>query len=89
MIQLKSFLKLLITPVIQNHWFTDLTFFIIRFFCGLMLSLSFGADKFGVPWTADSQHLNLFEVAAWFPEDVKAYGGICYVPCIFCLDGCF
>ena len=24
-----------------------------------------------MPWTADSHNLNLFEVAAWFPEAVR------------------
>lgn len=90
MIQLKSFFKLLITPVLQKHWISDFTFFIIRLGCGLGLSLGFGADKFGVPWTADSQNLNLFEVAAWFPEDVKAYGGIfAMFPIFFAWMGAF
>jgi putative oxidoreductase len=73
---MKTILKQFIAPIIQKHWISDLSFGLIRIFCGLTLSLGFGADKFGVPWTADSQNLDLFEVSAWFPEDVKAYGGI-------------
>lgn len=76
MTYLKSILKFLITPVIQKHWITDIVFAIPRVLCGLWLTTMFGADKFGMPWTADSQNLNLFEVSAWFPEDVASYGGI-------------
>lgn len=90
MIQLKAFLKFLITPTVQKNWFSDVVFFIIRFGCGIGLSIGFGADKFGVPWTPDSQNLNLFEVAAWFPEDVKAYGGIfAMFPIFFAWMGAF
>ncbi|RNC87193.1 MAG: DoxX family protein [Winogradskyella sp.] len=90
MIRLKQLLKFIIKPATQKNWFADFTFFVIRFLCGIALSLSFGADKFGVPWTADSQHLDLFEVAAWFPEDVKAYGGIfAMFPIFFAWMGAF
>lgn len=78
-----SILKFIITPVTQKYWLTDLVFAIPRIFCGLLLAVMFGADKFGMPWTADSQNLNLFEVAAWFPEDVASYGGIFAVAPIF------
>ena len=71
-----KFLYLLTTPIIQGHWMTDLIFALLRFVCGALLALDFGASKFGMPWTDVSQNLNLFEVAAWFPEDVAAYGGI-------------
>ncbi|ARV08686.1 DoxX family protein [Winogradskyella sp. PC-19] len=83
MIQLKSLFKFLITPVIQKNWYNDVLIAIPRIICGLLLTASFGADKFGMPWTADSQNLNLFEVSAWFPEDVAAYGGIFAVAPIF------
>ena len=54
------------------------------------LSLGFGSDKFGVPWTASSQNLDLFEVSAWFPEDVKAYGGLfAMFPVFFAWMGAF
>lgn len=83
MTRLKSILKILITPVIQKHWFIDVIFAIPRVLCGFFLTALFGADKFGMPWTADSQNLNLFEVAAWFPEDVASYDGIFAVAPIF------
>ena len=87
---MKTLLKKLITPVVQQNIVADVFFAIIRIACGLGLSLGFGADKFGVPWTAESQNLDLFEVAAWFPEDVKAYGGIFAVaPVLFAWMGAF
>ena len=73
-----TFLKLLktsITPVIQKNWFGDLLFAIPRIICGLLLTISFGADKFGMPWTT-TPNLGLFEIVAWFPKDVAEYGGI-------------
>lgn len=67
--------KLIITPVIQKKWLADLLFTIPRIFCGMLLTLSFGSDKFGLPWSSTA-NLGLFEVVAWFPEDVAEYGGI-------------
>lgn len=88
--QFKLALKFIITPVVQNHWFVDLTFAIPRILCGLWLTAMFGADKFGMPWTADSQNLNLFEVSAWFPQDVAAYGGVfAMFPVFFAWMGAF
>lgn len=90
MTQLKSVSKFLITPITQKHWFIDLAFAIPRIICGLWLTTMFGADKFGMPWTADSQNLNLFEVAAWFPEDVASYGGLFAIaPVFFAWMGAF
>ncbi|NRB60373.1 MAG: DoxX family membrane protein [Winogradskyella sp.] len=90
MTQLKSIFKLLITPVLQKHWFIDLIFAIPRVLSGLWLTTMFGADKFGMPWTSDDRHLQLFEVVAWFPEDVKAYGGIFAIaPVFFAWMGAF
>ncbi|MGV6830036.1 MAG: DoxX family protein [bacterium] len=87
---MKTILKKLITPVVQQNIIADVFFAMIRIACGLGLSLGFGADKFGVPWTAESQNLDLFEVAAWFPEDVKAYGGIFAIaPVFFAWMGAF
>ncbi len=78
------------TPVLQKHWSIDLVFAIPRILCGLLLTAMFGADKFGMPWTADSQNLNLFEVAAWFPEDVSEYGGLfAMAPIFFAWMGAF
>jgi len=85
-----KFLILLITPITQKHWFVDLSFAIIRFTCGILLAFEFGASKFGMPWTADKQNLSFFEVAAWFPEDVAAYGGIFSIaPVFFAWMGAF
>ena len=90
MTRIKSLLKLIITPVTQKHWFMDAVFAIPRILCGLWLTTMFGADKFGMPWTADSQNLNLFEVSAWFPEDVASYGGIfAMAPVFFAWMGAF
>ena len=90
MIQLKSYYKFITTPVLQTHWSIDLVFAIPRILCGLFLTAMFGADKFGMPWTAESQNLNLFEVAAWFPEDVASYGGIfSTAPIFFAWMGAF
>lgn len=90
MIRLKAIFKLLITPIVQKHWFIDLMFAIPRVLCGLWLTASFGADKFGMPWTAESQNLNLFEVSAWFPEDVASFGGVFAIaPVFFAWMGAF
>ena len=83
MTRLKSFFKILITPVRQKYWFADAILAIPRVFCGFWLTSMFGADKFGMPWTADTQNLNLFEVSAWFPQDVAEYGGIFAMEPIF------
>lgn len=78
------------TPVIQKHWFADFTFAVMRFVCGMLLAIDFGASKFGMPWTDESQNLNLFEVVAWFPKDVAEYGGIFAVmPVFFAWIGAF
>lgn len=83
MIQLNSFLKIITLPITQKKWAIDFIFAIPRITCGLLLTTMFGADKFGMPWTAKSQNLNLFEVAAWFPVDVAEYGGIFAIAPIF------
>jgi len=80
---MKTILKKLITPINQKHWFSDLIFALIRVFCGITLALYFGAGKFGMPWTPKEQNLDLFEVAAWFPDDVAEYGGIFAIAPIF------
>lgn len=83
-------LKLLIKPITQEHRFADLSFAIIRFICGVLLAFEFGAGKFGMPWTPAGQNLSLFEVSAWFPEDVAAYGGIFAIaPVFFAWMGAF
>ena len=90
MIRIKTIFKIILTPVTQKQWYADLILAIPRALCGLWLTAMFGADKFGMPWTAKSQNLNLFEVSAWFPEDVATYGGIFAVaPVFFAWMGAF
>lgn len=88
--QLRNSLKLIMNPNPQNHWTSDLMFAAIRLICGIILALDFGASKFGMPWTEKEQNLGLFEVAAWFPEDVASYGGIFAIaPVFFAWMGAF
>jgi len=90
MIRLKRLLKTIMTPVTQKFWASDLVLAIPRILCGFWLTTMFGADKFGMPWTADTQNLNLFEVSAWFPNDVAEYGGIfAMAPIFFAWMGAF
>ncbi len=87
---MKKILTTLFTPVIQKHWVADMAFAVMRFICGMLLSIDFGSGKFGMPWTPPGQNLQLFEVAAWFPEDVAAYGGIfALAPVFFAWMGAF
>ena len=87
---LKHILKGILKPVTQKSWLADAILAVPRLLCGLWLTTMFGADKFGMPWTAESQNLNLFEVAAWFPEDVASYGGIfALAPVLFAWMGAF
>jgi putative oxidoreductase len=80
---MKNIVRSLFTPILQKHTVADLFFALIRIFCGLLLALDFGASKFGMPWTDPEQNLGLFEVAAWFPDDVTSYGGVFAVAPIF------
>ncbi len=87
---MKKVISTLFLPVIQKHWFADLVFAATRFICGMLLALDFGASKFGMPWTGADRNLKLFEVAAWFPEDVANYGGIfALAPVFFAWMGAF
>ena len=63
-------------PVLSKNWLSDFILFIPRFVCGYLLTSSFGADKFGMPWTAADRNLDFFEVIYWFPEDVANFGGL-------------
>lgn len=84
------FFKFLITPILQKYWFADLVFGAIRFLCGIILALDFGAAKFGMPWSDNGEYLRLFEVSAWFPLDVAEYGGIFQTfPVFFAWMGAF
>ncbi len=53
----------------------DLLLLIPRAVCGFMLTVYFGAPKFGLPWSPPENGLGFFEVAYWFPADVAAFGG--------------
>jgi putative oxidoreductase len=69
-------MKQLIKPICLPHWWQDLILAIPRIICGYLMTTSFGADKFGLPWTPLDKNLGLFEVAFWFPADVANYGGL-------------
>lgn len=74
---MKSIIKIyirLLTPVSIGHWFGEVVLAIPRIFGGLMLTASFGSDKFGLPWSAEGTNLSLFEVSPWFAEDVATFG---------------
>ncbi len=66
----------IIKPFALPFWWQDLCVAIPRIVCGYLLTSSFGADKFGLPWSPAEKNLGLFEVAFWFPGDVANYGGI-------------
>ncbi len=71
-------------------WWQDALIAIPRIICGMMLSLDFGASKFGMPWSPAEKNLGLFEVVYWFPIDVAAYGGIFTIfPVFFAWMGAF
>lgn len=83
-------LKRIILPVTLPLWWQDLFIAIPRIVCGYLLTTDFGAAKFGLPWSPVDKNLGLFEVAYWFPEDVKAYGGIfALFPVFFAWMGAF
>lgn len=60
----------------MNYWWQDFLLAIPRVICGWLLSVNFGASKFGMPWSPEDRNLGLFEVAFWFPNDVATYGGV-------------
>jgi putative oxidoreductase len=69
-------MKKIIKPILMPYWWQDILVALPRIVCGYMLTSGFGADKFGMPWTAADKNLGLFEIAFWFPVDVANYGGI-------------
>jgi putative oxidoreductase len=69
-------MKKLINPILLPTWWQDFILAIPRIVCGYMLATSFGADKFGLPWSPVDKNLGLFEIVYWFPNDVAKYGGI-------------
>lgn len=80
----------LIKPVLMPFWWQDFLISIPRILCGFLLTSSFGADKFGLPWSPIDKNLGLFEVVFWFPQDVAHYGGIfAMFPVFFAWIGAF
>lgn len=71
---MKNFMWRLLQPTAYPNWFAEILQAIPRVLGGLLLTLEFGSSKFGVPWSNSEQPLGFFEVAAWFPEDVAAFG---------------
>jgi putative oxidoreductase len=83
-------LKKIINPIIMPFWWQDFLIVIPRIVCGFLLTSSFGADKFGLPWSPVDKNLGLFEVVFWFPQDVAQYGGIFKMfPVFFAWMGAF
>jgi len=68
--------KQITSPLLMPNIGADILIALPRIICGGALAFSFGADKFGMPWTSPDLNLSLFEVVDWFPKDVEKYGGI-------------
>lgn len=58
------------------HFINEMFLSIPRILCGLILALSFGSSKFGMPWTPSESNLTLLQVSDWFVEDVSKFGGL-------------
>ena len=71
-----TLLQKITKPITMPFWWQDFLTALPRIICGFLLASSFGADKFGLPWSSSDKNLGLFEVAFWFPNDVAQYGGI-------------
>jgi putative oxidoreductase len=69
-------MRKIIQPITLPYWWQDLILAIPRIVCGYLLTSSFGANKFGLPWSPEDKNLGLFEIAFWFPNDIAAYEGI-------------
>lgn len=83
-------LQKLIKPILMPFWWQDFLIVFPRLLCGFLLTSSFGADKFGLPWSPADKNLGLFEVVFWFPQDVAKYGGIfAMFPVFFAWIGAF
>ncbi len=70
---MKSILQKIITPHKFESLPINLGIAIPRILGGLSLCIEFGSPKFGMPWST-TEELGLFQVAAWFPEDVVKFG---------------
>jgi putative oxidoreductase len=83
-------LQRLTNPILMPAWWQDVVLLIPRLVCGYLLTASFGAAKFGLPWSPADNNLGFFEVAFWFPSDVAEYGGIFKMfPVFFAWMGAF
>jgi putative oxidoreductase len=83
-------MKKIIKPILMPFWWQEIILLIPRLTCGFLLTTSFGASKFGMPWSPADKNLGLFEVAFWFPGDVAAYGGVfATFPIFFAWMGAF
>lgn len=71
-----KYLRIPTTPLTMPQWWQDLILAIPRIICGFLLTSSFGADKFGMPWSPAEKKLSFMEVIYWFTQDVEGYGGI-------------
>lgn len=71
-----SLLARITRPLPMPHWSADLLLLVPRLVCGYLLTTQFGAPKFGLPWSPPDNNLRLFEVAFWFPNDVREFGGL-------------
>lgn len=81
---LRSTIASWIKPHSFNGWGTQILFTIPRFVAGMVLAMDFGASKFGMPWSGADRELGLFQVAAWFPEDVAQFGApFSWAPVLF------
>jgi putative oxidoreductase len=69
-------MKKIIDPILMPRWWQDALIAIPRILCGYLMTTSFGAEKFGMPWSPADKNLGLFEIAFWFPADVAGYGGL-------------
>ncbi|WP_309608391.1 DoxX family protein [Flavobacterium sp.] len=85
-----TLLQKITKPIIMPFWWQDFTLALPRIICGFLLTSSFGADKFGLPWSPTDKNLGLFEVVFWFPQDVAQYGGVFKMfPVFFAWIGAF
>ena len=85
---MKKTLKKWIKPLKFEGWGANILFAVPRFLAGIVLAIDFGASKFGMPWTGADRELGLFEVAAWFPDDVAQFGApFSWAPVIFAWIG--
>jgi len=83
-------MRQILQPLVLPNWWQDALLTIPRVVCGYLLTTSFGAAKFGLPWSPPENNLGLFEVAFWFPNDVAAYGGVfALFPAFFAWMGAF